>query len=339
MQKFIAIDEEGYFVLPQNIRLSDNAAGFGLLQKMRIAEFRTITTVWDGESVIVEAFDKPLIVQQIEKKPGQWKLLFNYGYSDILNPATLKLDAWDRFHGLAEHEMPFVFSRKAQAEFFNLLDEYDDDSITIDGEQFVLPPYYADHPEKEEPQFWENLYRSSDWPWDLGGPHPALEPVLPQIKVVKSRIVNFGCGRGHDAAFLASKGHIVSGVDTSETALQNAKSIYGTTPNLNLIKGDVFKDKFAADIVFEHTLFCAIPPERRKELVMRWHQTLEPEGYLLGVFFVMPKPMGPPYGCSEWELRALLEKHFRLLYWKRWPHSPPRREGTELVVFAQKLAK
>ena len=112
------------------------------------------------------------------------------------------------------------------------------------------------------------------------------------------------------------------------TPLQNAR--------LHLETGDVFRSDRTADIIFEHTLFCAIAPEKRKELVRVWKNSLSDAGYLLGIFFVMPKRSGPPYGGSEWELRELLEPHFRLMYWKRWLHSPPRRQGTELVVFAQK---
>jgi hypothetical protein len=232
-----------------------------------------------------------------------------------------------------------VFSRKAQAEFFNLLEDYDDDSITVNGKKLPVGRYYQERDDVNHRDFWAERYQTNDHPWDLNGPHPAIEPILPQIKIVKSRITNYGCGQGHDAAFLASKGHIVTGVDLSAEAIENAKKTYGHQPNLNFVQDDVFKSRYPCDLIFEHTLFCAISPNRRRDLVVRWHQSLEANGYLLGIFFVMPKRFGPPYGGSEWELRAVLEKHFRLLYWKRWEHSPQRRDGKELVVFAQKMAK
>jgi SAM-dependent methyltransferase len=209
----------------------------------------------------------------------------------------------------------------------------------LDGKRFVIPPYYQQRGDVNHKEFWSDLYAAHDHPWDLNGPHPALEPILPQIKIVKSRITNYGCGQGHDAAFLASKGHIVTGVDLSAEAIANAQKTYGHIPGLTYKQDDVFKNLQPCDVIFEHTLFCAISPDKRRDLISRWNQSLEANGYLLGIFFVMPKRFGPPYGGSEWELRSLLEKHFRLLYWKRWEQSPPRREGKELVVFAQKLTK
>jgi len=340
MQKFIAMDEEGFFVLPPGVRLSDPAIGAPLLQKMTIDEGFTIRTIWDGETVVVEPFDKPLVAQQIHRTAKGWQLEFPYKVLVTMNPETLCVDQWDRFHGRTADKMPFVFSRKAQAEFFNLLDEFDDDSITLQGQRYEIPPYYQEQEsgDVDDPQFWEGLYRSGEKVgWDLEGPHPALEPILPQIKIAKSRIVNYGCGYGHDAAFLASKGHIVTGIDLSPEAIAKAREKYGSIPNLTFLNEDVFKNEHKCDVVFEHTLFCAISPDKRRDLIRRWHQSLEIGGYLLGVFFVMPKRYGPPFGGSEWELRSQLEKHFRLLYWKRWQHSPPRREGKELVVFAQKI--
>lgn len=341
MNSFIAIDEEGYFVLSEGVRLSDEVIGHGLLKNLKMQDNDSLTTTWsDGNSVTVEPFDKPLVAKQVFKEGKTWSLLFPYHFVRNFKPESLVLDSWDRFHGLTEDKIPFVFSRAAQAEFFNLLDEYTDETITIDGNEIEVPPFYIDNKDVSRDGFWQDLYNAeSPPPWDLAGPHPAFEPILPQIKIVKSRVVNFGCGKGHDAAFMAKKGHIVTGVDWSPSAIDEAKKLYGDIPNLTLQQGDVFKTNITADVVLEHTLFCAIDPAKRKELILKWHKTLDVGGYLLGVFFVFPRRNGPPYGSSEWELRSLLEKYFRLLYWKRWEHSPERRKGTELVIFAQKLTK
>jgi len=341
MDQFIAIDEEGYFVLSEGLRLSDEAVGHTLLKNLTMRDNTSMATTWpDGNSVTVEAFDKPLVAKQIFKNGKSWSLLFPYHFERNFSPESLVLDDWDRFHGLTEDKIPFVFSRAAQAEFFNLLDDYTDDTITVDGRELTVPPFYMHNDDVGRDGFWQDLYSGeAPPPWDLAGPHPALDPILPQIKIVKSRIVNFGCGKGHDAAFLAKKGHIVTGMDWSQTAIEEGKKLYGDIQSLTLQQGDVFKSDLKADVVLEHTFFCAIDPAQRKDLILKWRQTLDVGGYLLGIFFVFPRRNGPPYGSSEWELRALLEKHFRLLYWKRWEKSPERRHGTELVVFAQKLSQ
>lgn len=344
MEQFLAMDEEGYFILPPETRLTDEATGYILLKNLKVEANGSIITKWadsDEKHTIVEPFDKPLICKQVFKNGSTFSLLFPYGFQRDMITSTLVLDGWDRFHGLTEDRVPFVMSRAAQAEFFNLLDEYTDDTITIDGKEQAVPAFYLANSEMDTPSFWRKSYSDDGvTPWDLGGPHPAIESILPQIKIVKSRIANFGCGRGHDAAFLAKKGHVVTGFDLSEDAINDAKKMYGNIPSLSFEQADVFKpvaENAKYDVIFEHTLFCAIPPELRKNLVQRWRQSLDMGGYLLGIFFVMPSRGGPPYGCSEWELRSHLEKHFRLLYWKRWEHLPERRLGTELIVFAQKL--
>lgn len=341
MDKFIVIDEEGCFVLSQGIRLNDPEVGRNLFEHMIVTETHAIKTRYGTEDVYVEAFDKPLVIEMVHKQLGtRWKLVAPYGFETTFDLKTLCLDEWDRFHGLTDKKIPFVFSRKAQAEFFNLLEEFSDDSITVDGKTISIPPFYIEDASFTQQNTWSEIYQNNPKPnWDLSGPHPAIAAILPQIKIVKSRIANFGCGRGHDAAALATNGHVVTGFDYSPEAIAQAKELYGKIPNLSLQQADALKISAAKqfDIIFEHTLFCALMPSQRKELIQQWHRALDDQGHLLGIFFVMPKRGGPPYGGSEWELRSLLEKKFRLLYWKRWQLSPGSRQGTELVVYAQKI--
>lgn len=337
--KSIALDEEGFFVLANDVRLSDPAEGKALLQSLSMDEHGACWTRWDGETLLVEPFDKPLVAQQVHKTSKQILLIAPYGYQIPIRLETLCLDDWDRFHGLAENNIPFVLSRKAQAEFFNCVDEFDDDSFTLWGQKYSTPPFYLNDSDVSKTQFWTQKYTEPQAArWDLGSAHPALDAVLPQIKINKCRILNLGCGRGHDAAYFAKLGHVVTGVDFSETAIQQAQEKYGSSQNLQWAVGDALSAKpfSPVDLIFEHTLFCAIEPVKRKNLVQQWKRSLDERGHILGVFFVHPQRRGPPYGGSEWELRELLEKDFRLLYWKRWPLSPERRHGTELIIYAQK---
>jgi SAM-dependent methyltransferase len=339
--KIIALDEEGFFVLAGGVRLSDAREGKALLQNLFMDEFGGCWTKWvthfGEDTLLVEPFDKPLVAQQIEKTASEILLLGPYGFQTPIRIESLCLDDWDRFHGLTKNNIPFVFSRKAQAEFFNILDEFEDDSFTLLGKKYPTPPYYLDDSAASKTQFWTEKYSTSEAPWDLGTAHPALDAILPQIKINKCRIMNLGCGRGHDAAYFAKLGHVVTGVDFSETAIAQARERYGTSPNLQWSVADALTEKFSpVDMIFEHTLFCAIEPTKRKSLIQQWKRSLDEGGHLLGIFFVHPQRRGPPYGGSEWELRELLEKDFRLLYWKRWAFSPERRHGKELVIYAQK---
>jgi SAM-dependent methyltransferase len=149
-----------------------------------------------------------------------------------------------------------------------------------------------------------------------------------------------GCGRGHDAAHLAQLGHIVTAIDSSEVAIEQACKLYGDIKNLAFIQADALQlpenlhNSF--DLVFEHTLYCAIDPKDRNRLVRSWRQCLTPDGYLLGIFFAVETPLGPPFGGSEWEIETRLGDSFKSIYWTRWKKSNLKRIGTELIVYAQK---
>jgi SAM-dependent methyltransferase len=159
---------------------------------------------------------------------------------------------------------------------------------------------------------------------------------------MKSKVLVIGCGSGHDAAFFARQGHLVTGVDFSPEAIRRANELYGKIENLSFIQADAFNLPEAwtgrFDLVFEHTCYCAVDPQRRDELARAWRRVLMPQGRLLAVLFVMEKRDGPPWGGNEWEVRERLRKGFNFLYWTRWRKSIERRTATELVLFAQKLS-
>ena len=343
MKKTIPIDEEGFFILQGGIRLSEDKAGHQMLSHISVDENGVTWLNHDGEQIVVEPFDKPFVALQIHKLEKDWEVQLPYQLRKSFQPEKLCLDGWDRFHGITNDGIPFVLSRKAQAELFNLADSFDDDSITLGNSKIQTHDFYIENPEnKNSPKsFWTDIYNESPSPpWNLEGPHPELPSILSQIKLTKRRVLVPGCGFGHDAALFAEQGHIVTAMDISPEAIAKAKELYGHLPQLEFICADIFnldegyREQF--DIVFEHTLYCAISPSQRLDLIKRWHSWLAEGGQLLGIFFVMTKRGGPPFGSSEWEIRELSQKFFKPLYWTRLKNSPGWREGAELVVFADK---
>lgn len=335
----MAIDEQGYFLLDNNLRMNDTAYGNLLLKNLRIDDHFALWSVTsDGQPLLIEPFDKPLVAQNVEVLGTDIWALWPYEHRSKIVLETLCFDDWGRLVGWTENKIPFVFLKKAQDAFWNTVKPVSSTAFEWNRKIYTPGSYYLTSEEAAQHQFWETRFAQNNTPWDLHGPHPAIEPILLQLKLQKSRFINFGCGKGHDAHLIARKGHLVHAIDVSPSAIESAQKLYPKPSQLRWSLDDVFhlKEEHKADVVFEHTLFCAIPPARRKDLVRVWLNTLEETGYLLGIFFVNPKRFGPPYGCSEWELRELLEPYFRLMYWKRWEVSPPNRHGTELVVFAQK---
>ncbi|KHD88652.1 MAG: hypothetical protein OM95_07550 [Bdellovibrio sp. ArHS] len=338
--QFIQIDEEGYG-LSREIRIQDPLVGQELLQNLKLHEGGTLLSTIGETPVIVEAFDEPYVASQVHFHDGTWEISLPYGVHYSFQLESLSLDEWDRFHGYASNNIPFVFSRKAQASFFNLLDEYGDDFIEFQGKTYEIPNYWPANENVEKETYWSNIYKEEVNPgWNLGEPAEALKDMLPRLKIARSRILVLGCGEGHDAAFFATAGHFVTAVDISPEAIERAKKNYGHLSNLTFLEADLFKlprdfDQ-AFDVVFEHTCYCAINPAKRQDLVKVWNRVLVSGGHLMGVFFTFEKRQGPPYGGTEWELRQRLKSSYHPIFWGRWQKSVPRRQGKELFIYTKK---
>lgn len=339
MAKSIALDEEGFFLVDNGIRISDDLVGRHMLEALSVDEFGVVHMDYDGQDILVEAFDKPYVARQVHFQNGILNIQLPHQTLSEVEMTSLCVDEWDRFHGMTKKGIPFVLSHAAQAELFSLAEEFTDDSIQLGGKVIQTPNYYVTSEEFNKKPFWSGKYQENTTPWNLDKPHPELSSFMMQLKLNKCRILVPGCGYGHDAALLAEQGHIVTAIDISDEALQKAEELYGHIPTLTFKKEDVlnlnedYNNCF--DIVFEHTFYCAISPENRNDLIKIWKRVLSETGHLLGIFFVVPKRTGPYFGGSEWELREKLKDHFNFLYWTRLKHSPGWRKGAELMVYSQ----
>lgn len=338
--KFLQIDEEG-FPLSGGLRLQDKDFGKSLLQNIQRVEGRSIfVSKYENETYILESFDLPLIAQHIHQKDNHLWVEFPYEWHEPLNLACIQVDEWDRFQGLTQNNVPFLFSRKAQNDFFNLVSEFDDSGFEFESKSYKILDLYNDSVDTTSSDFWNTRYLNRETGWDMQGPHPALESLTSQLRINKCRILVLGCGYGHDADFFASKGHIVTAVDYSAEAIEVAQKRYGTRDNLKFVKADALHlpEKFmnSFDMVFEHTFFCAIDPQKRNDVLKVWKNCLVPGGHLFGIFFTHYQTHQPPYGGTEWEYRERLKKDFQFLYWTRLRGSSPRPLGSELIIYAQK---
>ncbi|MNJ91322.1 putative S-adenosyl-L-methionine-dependent methyltransferase [compost metagenome] len=337
---FVQIDEEGFGVSGE-LRIQDPQVGQELLYNLKLHEGGTLLSTYGNVPVIVEAFDEPLVASQVSFDDDEWTLQCPYDVTFPFDLESLSLDEWDRFHGYTKTKIPFVMSRKAQANFFNELEDYDDETITSEGKTYEIPNYWSANADVEKEKYWSDVYRQEENPgFNLGEPAEALKDMLPRLKLAKCRVLVMGCGEGHDAALFASMGHIVTAVDFSPLALERARKHYGHLENLHFVQADIFKlpQDFDSsfDVIFEHTCYCAINPTLRKNLVKVWNRCLTDTGMLMGVFFAFEKRQGPPYGGTEWELRQRLKDTYQPIFWGRWKNSVPRRQGKELFVYSKK---
>ena len=70
---------------------------------------------------------------------------------------------------------------------------------------------------------FKKRYKSGDTPWDVGKPDFNLIEVVTQKPIQSSKVLEIGCGTGHNSIWLAQNGFQVTGTDTSDIAIEKAK--------------------------------------------------------------------------------------------------------------------
>lgn len=183
---------------------------------------------------------------------------------------------------------------------------------------------------------WEERYQQKDTPWDKGEPSPGLVDFLAEhAGLTKGTVCVPGCGMGHDVRAWARAGFRAVGFDIAPSAITKATELAQDTGlPAHFQRGDFLSDTPPEpfDWVFEHTLFCAIDPERRDEYVRAVLRWLKPNGQFLAVHYLIPDTDGPPFGTTRDELMARFSPHLKLI--KEWvPRSYPNRTGLELMLW------
>jgi len=182
---------------------------------------------------------------------------------------------------------------------------------------------------------WEALYRANDTFWDHGEASPGLVDYLaecPEAPLGQALVP--GCGHGHDARALARAGWIVTGLDIAPSSVPLAERLAKAEAleidhRIGDFLGDTPHQQY--DLVFEHTLFCAIPPGRRGDYAKALRGWLKPGGCYLAVNYIITEDNGkPPFSTTETELDQWFGGSFELL--RRWtPRSYKSRTGKELM--------
>ncbi len=167
---------------------------------------------------------------------------------------------------------------------------------------------------------WSIRYAMSQTPWDLGEPHAELVTRLaadPGLGTGEpGRVLVPGCGSGYDAEALADAGWTVTALDFAASAQNLVETKLGDRGAFVL--GDLFEYQPTNpfDLVFDHTCFCAIDPERRPEYGNAAARWLKPNGRFVSIVFPMGKPVelgGPPHAMATDDLRVALGPAFEMV--------------------------
>jgi SAM-dependent methyltransferase len=149
-----------------------------------------------------------------------------------------------------------------------------------------------------------------------------------------------GCGSGHDALPWAEAGASrVLGLDIAPGAIEKCLQrpadarITFELGDFFAVPGGPLAGQF--DWVWEHTCFCAIPPELRPAHEAAARAALKPGGHLLAVFYLNPwdpdedQTQGPPFGVTKDELDGFFLKGFQLIAAWTPTQTYPGRESKE----------
>lgn len=192
---------------------------------------------------------------------------------------------------------------------------------------------------------WRARYVEAHTPWDLGGAHPGLAAwwaAEGRTLGLESAIVP-GCGKGHDVLFLARQGLRVHAVDVVDLCADHfaeelaacggafhLENFLAAGTDAGVAPGDLGAP---FDLLFEHTIFCAIEPEQRPAFGRAAAACVRPGGYLFSLLFPGDKPLaegGPPHRAEPAHLVAALGDAFELVHSEPSDvHEPGRRQWRE----------
>ena len=150
-----------------------------------------------------------------------------------------------------------------------------------------------------------------------------------------------GCGRGHDAYFLASIGFSVLAIDcVPEAAAFARERLQGLKAEVRCMDAFELDEGPSFDLVLEHTFLCALPLERRPDWADLMRRHLRPGGRLVALVFPVGKPAsdgGPPFGLTTDQIADLLAGDFELVHEEvAHSESPARGSGERFAVFQRR---
>lgn len=182
---------------------------------------------------------------------------------------------------------------------------------------------------------WSHRYLKGATPWDMGRTHPELERRLdidPSLGgIAPGRALVPGCGRGHDALALAEAGWEVTAIDAAQVLEADLRARLEPIGAM-FVCTDIFSwsSEEPYDVIFDHTFFCAIPPEDRPKMGDVCNRLLGPSGRVISIVFPVGRPEregGPPFGYDTPDMTTVLTG-FRLVEEsepfmvgrRAWPH-------------------
>lgn len=178
--------------------------------------------------------------------------------------------------------------------------------------------------------------------WDRGIAHPFLPNVLSYLgDLVQKSVLVVGAGPGHDAERLARVAGEVVALDFSREAEGHFKKYYPDS-KVRYVTQDFFAPSGSGrtfDVVFEHTLLCAISPARYSDYFCALDRRTHP-GSAFAAIVWNDSPVGdngPPFSVATKTVTDYLKKiGFKIHAECPVDKTFPGQEDSETFVYAKK---
>lgn len=187
-------------------------------------------------------------------------------------------------------------------------------------------------------EYWQNRYAEGRTGWDIGRISPPLKRILDGIEDKDAKILIPGAGNAYEAEYAFKQGfRNIYVCDWSSVAFDRLMSVVPEFPKENLLIRNYFELEIKVDYILEQTFFCALPPSKRQEYILKSATFLNHSGVLTGVLFASHFPFaGPPFGGTAEEYKKLWSTHFEIEHLEPCKDSINPRLGNELFLKAIK---
>ncbi len=139
-----------------------------------------------------------------------------------------------------------------------------------------------------DPDFFHEVY-DQQAPWDIGAPQPEVEQLLLD-QGFHGRILDIGCGTGHNAMALAEAGHDVTAIDLVPRAVEQARAAADARDlHIHWLVGNALevRDQVTGhfDTVLDSGVFHVFSDADRAAYIRQLKQVVAPGGILHVIVF------------------------------------------------------
>lgn len=170
---------------------------------------------------------------------------------------------------------------------------------------------------------FEGSYRDGAPPWDIGRAQPAIVE-LDGSASVADPVLDAGCGTGENCLYLASRGHVVVGVDGAPAAIAAARAKAEERGlEVEFVEGDALDVASLSRIfgtVIDVGFFHSLSDDQRVTWAAQLSAVLEPGGrYHMLCFSEHARVHGGPRRVTQAEIRDTFADGFEVTEIRAYP--------------------